>query len=89
MRGLISIKFTVTWLVITYTQLCNLLIEDHSTETTLLNVTNDVLLNMNKQHVIIFVLLDLSAAFNTVDHRVLLNRLSSKIGLDGAALDWF
>ena len=44
---------------------------------------------MNKQHVIIFVLLDLSAAFNTVDHRILLNRLSSKIGSDGAALDWF
>ena len=37
----------------------------HSTETTLLEVKNDILLNMNKQHVTLLVLLDLSAAFDT------------------------
>ena len=50
---------------------------------------NDILLNMNKQHVTILALLDPSSAFNTVDHSILLNRLSSKLGLNGTALAWF
>ena len=62
---------------------------NHSTETALLKVMNDILLNMNKQHVTILVLLDLSAAFDTVDHDILLERLSSKLGLNGTALGWF
>ena len=60
---------------------------NHGTETALLKVMSDILLNMNKQHVTILVLLDLSAAFDTVDHSILLNRLSSKLGLNGTALD--
>ena len=62
---------------------------NHSTETALLKVINDILLNMNKQHVTILVLLHLSAAFDTVDHSILLNRLSSKLDLNGTALAWF
>ena len=39
----------------------------HSTETALLKVKNKILLNINKQHVTLLVLLDLSAAFDTTD----------------------
>ena len=44
---------------------------------------------MNKQHVTLLVLLDLRAAFETVDHNVLLTRLHSKFGISGTALEWF
>ena len=46
--------------------------QNHSTERSLLRVKNDILPNMNKHHVTLLVLLDLSAAFDTVDHDVLL-----------------
>ena len=37
----------------------------------------------------VLVLLDLSAAFDTLDNALLLQRLHAEIGLDGSALDWF
>ncbi len=40
--------------------------EFHSTETALLRIKNDILMNMNQQHVTLLVALDLSAAFDTV-----------------------
>ena len=61
----------------------------HSTETALLRVLNDILSNMNKQHVSILVLLNLSAAFDTVDHAILLRRLETSFGITDAALAWF
>ena len=61
----------------------------HNTETALVRVLNDILSNMNKQHVSILVLLDLSAAFDTVDHAILLRRLETSFGITDAALAWF
>ena len=63
--------------------------KNHSTETTLIKLNNDVLLKMNSQHVILLILLDLSSAFDTVDHSILLNRMFVKFGISGLALDWF
>ena len=61
----------------------------HSTETALLKVMNDILLSMNRQHVSLLVLLDLSSAFDTVDHTILLNRLQSHFGICDSSLSWF
>jgi hypothetical protein len=61
----------------------------HSTETTLLRVQNDVLQAMDKGCVTALTLLDMSAAFDTIDHKLILDRLSTKYGFSGVALNWF
>jgi hypothetical protein len=60
----------------------------HSTETALLRVQNDILTSIDNKEVTLLVLLDLSAAFDTVDHTILLNRLKN-IGIMGVVYDWF
>ena len=54
-----------------------------------MKVQNDILTNKKKRLVTLLVLLDLSAAFDTVDPSILLTRLRSKLGLNGTALSWF
>ena len=63
--------------------------QNHSTETALLKVMNDILLNMNNQCVTLLILLDSSAAFDTVNHDTMLRRLEYSFGIQGKALSWF
>ena len=49
---------------------------------------NDILLSMDRQEVTLLVLLDLSAAFDTIDHNLLLSLLQSDFGVIGSALQW-
>ncbi len=59
----------------------------HSTETALIRVTK--LLSSDRDCISPLVLLDLNAAFDTIDHNILLNRLENDVGIRGSALAWF
>ena len=61
----------------------------HSTESATLKVASDVFEAMDAGKVTILALLDLSAAFDTVDHDILIHRLSHSYGIGGTALSWF
>ena len=60
----------------------------HSTETALLTLLNKARLSADRGESTLLVSLDLSAAFDTIDHSILLYRLSSMYGVDGNALMW-
>ena len=61
---------------------------NHSTETALLKVQIDILDAIDNKSVMCLVLLDLSTAFDTVNHSILLNRLKYCFGLGGKILQW-
>ena len=61
----------------------------HSTELLLLKVVNDLYSSFDMNMPSVVVLLDLSAAFDTVDHKKLLSILEKEIGIAGTALKWF
>ena len=61
----------------------------HSTETALLKVQSDILMSMDCQEITLLVLLDLSAAFDTINHQILLNVLGNDFGIIGSAHKWF
>jgi hypothetical protein len=62
--------------------------KNHSTETALLKVQNDILLSTDRQEVTLLVLIDLSAAFDTIDHAILLETFEKDFGVTGNALKW-
>ena len=61
----------------------------HSTESALLKIKNDIHMSIAQGHCVALTLLDLSAAFDTIDHNVLLNRLSTEYGISDVVLRWF
>ena len=62
--------------------------KDHSTETALVKVCADLIRDMDRGHHAVIALLDLSAAFDTVDHAILLERLSRSFGIHDSVLQW-
>ena len=62
---------------------------NHSCETVLLSLTDNILLNLDKGLCSVLMLLDNSAAFDTVDHEELILDLENDIGIQGTALEWF
>lgn len=60
----------------------------HSTETALLRVWSDILMAADCRHVTLLSLIDLSAAFDCVDHGILLRRLEITFGLKDTVLRW-
>ena len=62
---------------------------NHSAETTLVKVLNGINLNRDSGNMSVLVLLDLSAAFDTVDQIILLDKLENSVGLSGTILNWF
>jgi len=61
----------------------------HSTETAVLRVLSDILLTVDRDDLAALILLDPTAAFDTVDHDILLQRLKVSCGIDDVALRWF
>ena len=60
----------------------------HSTETVLLHVMNSVYAAADEKKATVLVGLDLSAAFDTINHDVLISRLESQFGVDSGASSW-
>ena len=58
----------------------------HSTETALLKIQNDIAASIDSDKAVALTLLDLSVAFNTVDHNILFNCLKEWFVVDGTVL---
>ena len=61
----------------------------HSTEKALVKVQNDMLCTINTNESVTLILLDLSAALDTVDHSILRSRLQNGFEFKGIVLAWF
>ena len=62
---------------------------NHSCETLLVRMSDDVFREIHSNNIVVVVLLDLSAAFDTIDHGILLDKLFTDFGIHGEALGWF
>ena len=62
---------------------------NHSCETALMKVVDDVLAELNPDTYVMLTFLDFSAAFDTVDHKLLIHKLKDNFGITDNALSWF
>ena len=60
----------------------------HSCETAMFRILNDIKKGKSRGSSSVLVLLDLSAAFDTIDHAILLKRLNQLYGLSDTSLNW-
>ena len=63
--------------------------KSHSTETAILKVQSDISSALDRRTVVVMVKLDMSAAFDTVNHNILLERMKSEFGLSEKVISWF
>ena len=61
---------------------------NQSCETAIHKLVNDLLWAMENKYVTAMITMNLSAAFDTVDHDILLNTLHYKFGISGNAIEW-
>ena len=61
----------------------------HSCGTSLINICNEALWSMESKKVTALVMMDLSVAFDTVDHQIFLDVLNKRFGIRETALSWF
>ena len=60
----------------------------HTTKTALIKISNDIFEAVDARKATVLVALDLSAAFDTINHSVLISTLEHTLGLGGLALEW-
>ena len=60
----------------------------HSCETAVIKIHNDILMAMDRKSHVVLMLIDLSAAFDTINHAYLLRRLQTVYNIDGDVLQW-
>ena len=63
--------------------------KQHSTETALLKIHNDIVTSLDQKKCSLLASFDFSAAFDTVDHSILIHRLQYEYRIGGVALQWF
>ena len=63
--------------------------KNHSVETAMVRIYNDLLLAADRGQETVLVMLDYSSAFDTIDHDIMLHGFSLKHGITGTALNWF
>uniref|UniRef100_A0A8C2BXZ1 Reverse transcriptase domain-containing protein n=1 Tax=Cyprinus carpio TaxID=7962 RepID=A0A8C2BXZ1_CYPCA len=61
----------------------------HSMETALVKVSSDILMSADSGKHTVLVLLDLTSAFDTIDHNIMLDKLQDLLGISGSVLKWF
>ena len=63
--------------------------QNHSTESAITKLCNDNITSLDRGQCTVLASLDLSVAFNTVDHDILLHRLYTLYGMNGTVQEWF